>query len=563
MDDPDLGATIKGFSPGQRVFSRYTLTRILGRGGMGVVWLARDEELGRDTALKFLPEVVATDRAAIDDMKREVRRAIDLAHPHIVKIHDFVTDGRTAAVSMEYVAGSTLSSLRVDEPARCFSHVRLQEWVRQLADALDYAHRDAEVVHRDLKPANLMIDARGRLKVLDFGIAASISDSVSRVSKQAGASGTPVYMSPQQMMGEKPAVTDDLYSLGATLHELLAGKPPFHSGNIVLQVQSKPAPSVAERRKEYGAALEALPAAWEETIAALLAKDPKDRPQSAAEVLDRLGLGPGGGPVTTSVPTTPAAAAPAAPPPAPAAVATASVSNGPRFAVKLAAVAGLGAADGLAFAVSWGASNPLTAVALFVHTIGLGLLVLGRRAGWALLTLGALITCWTAWPLYIENGHAPYLIRSVARLVLCGLGWWWWSRTEPAFGRLSAGGRLGCLIAWIATALGGPLAWEALSQAWASLFPGGLFSWSMPPAQAITSSDIWGIASTVLLNALLVLRKRDAWLILAIGEITALALFPWNSGLIAGAAIALVLAAWGWIEWKPKPGRSDAGGGHA
>ena len=108
MSDLDYGATIKGFNPGQKVFNRYTLRQILGRGGMGVVWLASDEELGRETALKFLPEVVALDPAAIGDLKREVRRAIELAHPHIVKIHDFVTDGRTAAVSMEYVTGQTL-----------------------------------------------------------------------------------------------------------------------------------------------------------------------------------------------------------------------------------------------------------------------------------------------------------------------------------------------------------------------------------------------------------------------------------------------------------------------
>jgi len=291
MNDLDLGATIKGFSAGQKVFSRYSLVRMLGRGGMGVVWLAKDEELGRETALKFLPEVVVADRAAIEDMKREVRRAIDLAHPHIVKIHDFITDGRTAAVSMEYIAGGTLSSLRIDQPGQVFDPAALTGWVGQLCEAIDYAHQVAEVVHRDLKPANLMVDAKGRLRVLDFGIAASISESVSRVSKQAGASGTPVYMSPQQMMGEDPAVTDDLYSIGATLFELLTGKPPFHAGNIMLQVQNKVAPPVNERRKLAGHA--PVPPEWEQAIAACLAKDPAERPQSGAELLQNLG-GSGG-----------------------------------------------------------------------------------------------------------------------------------------------------------------------------------------------------------------------------------------------------------------------------
>jgi serine/threonine protein kinase len=191
MDDLDLGATIKGLIPGQQLFKRYTLVRMVGRGGMGVVWLAKDNELGREMALKFLPELVATDRSSIDDLKREVRRAMDLSHPNIVKIYDFVTDGRTAAVSMEFIAGDTLSSLRIDEPGKVFSPEKLAPWITQLCAALDYAHHDAQVVHRDLKPANLMIDARGRLKVLDFGLAASLAESVSRVSRQSSGSGTP------------------------------------------------------------------------------------------------------------------------------------------------------------------------------------------------------------------------------------------------------------------------------------------------------------------------------------------------------------------------------------
>ncbi len=310
MDDLDLSATIRGMSAGQRVVNRYVLDRMLGRGGMGVVWLAKDEELGRETALKFLPDALTLDRGAISDLKREVRRAIDLAHPHIVKIHDFITDSRVSAVSMEYITGDTLSSRRVDQPGQVFTPADLGVWVAQLCSALDYAHTDAEVVHRDLKPSNLMIDKRGRLKVLDFGIAASISDSVSRVSNKAGSSGTPIYMSPQQMMGEEPAVTDDIYALGATLFELLAGKPPFHAGNIVVQVQNKVAPLLNDRRRAAG--LEPVPVEWEQTIAACLAKEPAARPQSAGEVAERLGLQAAGStPRIAPRPAAPVAVAPA------------------------------------------------------------------------------------------------------------------------------------------------------------------------------------------------------------------------------------------------------------
>ena len=348
MDDLDLGATIKGFSPGQKVFSRYTLKKILGRGGMGVVWLAHDGELERDVALKFLPEVVAMDKQSILELKRETRRSLELTHPHIVRIHDFVQDGRTAAISMEYVAGDSLAALKIDQPGHRYSPEQLAKWVRQLCEALDYAHQKAEVVHRDLKPANLMIDARGDLKIADFGIAASVSDSVSRVSAQGGSSGTPVYMSPQQMMGEKPAVTDDVYSLGATLYDLLTGKPPFHSGNVIAQVQSKVPPTVSDRRRELAsgegeAGEPVIPDVWEQTIAACLAKEAGDRPLTAREVAHRLGFGsasttaPFSTPPMPSRPGVAAARKPAAPAsPAPAAGKKPAVLAGVIAAVLLA-----------------------------------------------------------------------------------------------------------------------------------------------------------------------------------------------------------------------------------
>ena len=290
MSDLDFGSTVRGFSSGQKVFGRYVLQKLLGRGGMGVVWLARDGKLERDVALKFLPEIVVSDPRSIDELKREARRNLDLTHTHIVRIYDFVDDPTGAAIAMEYVDGTTLSKLALDQPDRVFALAQLIPWLRQACAALDYAHLSARVVHRDIKPANLMLNSRGEVKLADFGIARSIADSVTRASAQAGTSGTPVYMSPQQMMGEDPAVTDDVYSLGATLYEMLTGKPPFHSGNVLLQVQSKVPPPVNERRLANGIGGDPVPPAWEKTIAACLAKEPKDRPQSAAEVASRLGL---------------------------------------------------------------------------------------------------------------------------------------------------------------------------------------------------------------------------------------------------------------------------------
>ncbi len=290
LDDLDLGQTIRGLVGGQMVFGRFHLKSTLGRGGMGIVWLAWDERLERDVALKFMPDMVRLDSAAVDDLKRETRRSQDLAHPNIVKVFDLAQDEMSAAIAMEFVDGYTLSALRVHQPNRILEPEQIREWISQLCAALDYAHAEAKIVHRDLKPANLMVNSAGRLKITDFGIARSISDSMSRMSAQiTDASGTLVYMSPQQAIGAKTSPADDIYSLGATIYELLTGKPPFHSGNIYAQVREVVPPSMQQRREDLEVK-EAfpLPPAWETTIAACLSKDPADRPRSAGEVMERL-----------------------------------------------------------------------------------------------------------------------------------------------------------------------------------------------------------------------------------------------------------------------------------
>ena len=285
-----LDATLRDFSAGQKVFQRYTLIRTLGRGGMGVVWLAHDEVLDRDVALKFLPEIIIHDRALLEDLKRETKRSLELTHKNIIRIHDFVHDMISGCISMEYVEGDTLSNLRADKPAKIFEPDEIKPWLSQLCDALDYAHNHARIVHRDLKPSNLMVSKRGYLKVADFGIARSLSDSVSMLTMQRGTSGTLVYMSPQQLDGERGTHLDDIYSLGATIYELLTSKPPFYSGNIDRQIHDKIPPSMTDRRRDFDIQGDPIPKNWEETIAACLAKDPVRRPQSIADIAGRLQL---------------------------------------------------------------------------------------------------------------------------------------------------------------------------------------------------------------------------------------------------------------------------------
>jgi serine/threonine protein kinase/Flp pilus assembly protein TadD len=275
---------------GQIVFGRYTLVKVLGRGGMGIVWLAHDEELERDVALKFLPDLMIQDRALLDQLKRETKRCLELTHPHIVRIHDFVHDERSGCISMEYVNGETLSNLRAEKERKAFEPHEIAGWMTQLCEALDYAHNRARVIHRDLKPGNLMVNQRGDLKVADFGIARSLADSASRLTTEQGRSGTLVYMSPQQLSGERSTHLDDIYSLGATIYELLTSKPPFYSGNVDRQICERVAPSMTERRKELDIEPAFIPQVWEDVVAACLAKDPSRRPQSTAEVAQRLQL---------------------------------------------------------------------------------------------------------------------------------------------------------------------------------------------------------------------------------------------------------------------------------
>ncbi len=296
-DDLPMDRTIVVKMPGSgmMVFNRYKLDRVLGRGGMGVVWLADDQKLERPVALKFLPSLIGLDPAAVKELKTETRRGLELSHPHIVRIYDFVDDDDAAAISMEFVDGKTLSELRLSSEGGVFTTEQVSKWLLGVCDALDYAHFQRKVVHRDLKPANIMLTTRDAVaKVADFGIARSLSDTMSRLSvANAGASGTLPYMSPQQAMGERPLPTDDVYSLGATLYELFTGKPPFYRGDLPMQINSKVPPTIAERRQELDVkAPEAIPQLWEDAIAACLNKDPTQRPTCAGVLAESLGLRP-------------------------------------------------------------------------------------------------------------------------------------------------------------------------------------------------------------------------------------------------------------------------------
>ena len=286
--------TVRDLLPARRVFGRYLLEEIAGRGGMGVVWRARDTELDRPVALKFLSDLMAADPEAIRDLKRETKRCLDLTHPYIVRVYDFAQDGPMAAIVMEFVDGESLAKRKATAPGGCLDAAELSPLVAQLCSALDYAHFRARIVHHDLKPANLLVTREGELKITDFGIAQSLAVTMERLTNTGTriTSGTLFYMSPQQLLGSRPTVADDIYALGVTLYELLTGKPPFYRGDpngLTKQIAECPPEPLTVHRREAECSGGPIPPAWEATIAACLAKEPTQRPKSAGEVATRLG----------------------------------------------------------------------------------------------------------------------------------------------------------------------------------------------------------------------------------------------------------------------------------
>jgi hypothetical protein len=277
-------------APGRKVgAARYELIRPLGQGGMGVVWLAHDSRLDEDVALKFVPPEIRGDASALDELRRETLKCRHLTHPNIIRIHDLdESPGERPFIAMEYVDGPSLAALKAQQEQRLFTWDFLQPLVQQLCEALDYAHGE-KVIHRDLKPANMMLDSRGRLKLADFGLAAVLNDSLSRASQAKDTSGTPTYMSPQQILGKTPQPTDDIYSLGSTLYDLLTGKPPFYQGNVLQQVKESVPPPPDQRLAELGRT-NAIPPEVAALIMACLAKEPGKRPSSARAVADWIGL---------------------------------------------------------------------------------------------------------------------------------------------------------------------------------------------------------------------------------------------------------------------------------
>ena len=258
---------------------RYRVADVLGRGGMAVVYLARDDELERPVAIKVLAGHLADDPVFRDRFVREARLAAGLSHPNIVQIYDAGEDDGNPYIVMEYVEGRSLAD-ELDLEAR-LDPARVLDVGVQVCAGLEHAHATG-LVHRDIKPGNLLLGDGGAVKIADFGIARAAETT--RLTQMGSVLGTAAYLSPEQALGEEVTASADLYSFGCVLYECLTGRTPYvfeTLAELVVKHRQEPIRPVRELRPEIPEGLEAV-------VMRSLARNPEYRPPSAAALGQEL-----------------------------------------------------------------------------------------------------------------------------------------------------------------------------------------------------------------------------------------------------------------------------------
>ena len=266
--------------PPPMIQNRYRLVQQLGRGGMGLVFRARDEMLDRDVAIKFLAPSKMHDAQANLRFTREAKSLAQLSHPNIMAIFDAGEERNWHYLILELLTGKNLHELRMKENGR-FSISTTLNITRQLLAALIYAH-ERGIIHRDLKPENVMVDEAGQVKLADFGLA-RLEDQA-RITQEQAMLGTILYLAPECISGQEADPRSDLYGLGGIVYEMLTGRPPFTSNSpteLMVEVLNQPVNSPIQFNDEISPELERL-------VMTLLEKEPSRRFQTASDVLAAL-----------------------------------------------------------------------------------------------------------------------------------------------------------------------------------------------------------------------------------------------------------------------------------
>ena len=276
------------FVPGTILNQRYRIVGLLGKGGMGEVYRADDLKLGQPVALKFLPDHLLSDGAALARFHREVRVARQVSHKNVCRVYDIGETNGRHFLSMEYIKGEELSSL-----LRRIGSLPIDKSIqlaRQICAGLNAAH-DAGVLHRDLKPANIMIDSEGNARILDFGLA-GLSEELPEGELAAG---TPAYMAPEQLEGKEQTVKTDIYSLGLVLYELFTGKKAFEAKTLADLIEMRRNNTTPTSLSSLVKDLDPI---IERVVERCLQNDPALRPSSVLQVAGAL---PGGDPIAAAL----------------------------------------------------------------------------------------------------------------------------------------------------------------------------------------------------------------------------------------------------------------------
>lgn len=277
-------------SPVGQTFEHYRVLDKIGEGGMGAVYRALDLTLHREVALKFLPAELASDPSAQQRLLKEARAASRLNHPNIATVYEVGEANGTPFIAMEFVQGESLKQIL---QRGALTLAQWQDAARQMAEGLAEAHQ-AGVLHRDIKPGNIMLDAKGRAKILDFGLALlaekerapgeAAETFITRTATQWSTGGTVPYMSPEQLLGEPTDQRADIFSFGVLLYECFTGRLPFRGSNsidILHAILHQPAPSLRDVIPDVSPELERL-------VGRCLEKSSEKRFQSMQQVLDAM-----------------------------------------------------------------------------------------------------------------------------------------------------------------------------------------------------------------------------------------------------------------------------------